>query len=152
MSLTKYVKRIGCLSPRASVLEASQEMKSKGIGTVVIISDDYRPIGLLTDRDVTMRVVAEQKSPEKTTIEEVMTTDVVSLPQDASIRAATEAMRDKGVRRIPIIDENGRVSGIVTFDDLMLLLGMEMGNLANAIVTGLARLPEVEATAWQEGG
>ena len=147
MSLKNYVKAVGCLSPRATVVEASQAMKSKGIGTVVVISDDYKPIGLLTDRDIIMRVVAEQKSCETTAIEEAMTSGVVSLPEDSSIQAATETMRDKGVRRIPIVDENDRVTGIVTFDDLLLLLGMEVGNLASAIMTGLSRFPEMEAGA-----
>lgn len=78
-----------------------------------------------------------------------MTSEVVTLGEDASVRTATELMRDRGVRRLPILDENGRVTGIVALDDLVVLLGMEIGNLANAIVAGLRRLPEVEAAAWQ---
>lgn len=150
MSLQEYVKLVGCVSPRATILEASLQMRARGIGTVVVVSDDYEPIGLLTDRDITMRVVAEQRSPIATIVSEVMSSDVVSLPEEASIWKATETMRDHGVRRIPITDENGRVTGIVTLDDLALLLGMEIGNLANAIVTGLSRLPEARASAWNE--
>jgi CBS domain-containing protein len=146
MSLSKYVKKVVCLSPRASVLDASHEMKEKGVGTIVVISDDYKPIGLLTDRDITTRIVAERRSPE-TTLEEAMTTNLVSLFQDTSIQKATELMRDRGVRRIPILDENGRVSGIVSMDDLLLLLGMEIGNLASAIVAEMQRLPGETATA-----
>jgi CBS domain-containing protein len=55
-------------------------------------------------------------------------------------------MRDHGVRRVVILDENGRVTGIVSFDDLLLLIGMEVGNLAASIVAGLSRAPETEAT------
>jgi signal-transduction protein with cAMP-binding, CBS, and nucleotidyltransferase domain len=150
MSLSQYVKLVGWVSPRATVVGASRQMCSRGIGTVVVVSDDYRPIGLLTDRDITMRVVAVERSTTETTVGEVMTSGVVSLSEQASIWKATEAMRDHGVRRIPITDENGRVTGIVTLDDLALLLGMEIGNLANAIVTGLSRLPEARAAAWHE--
>jgi CBS domain-containing protein len=145
MSLETYVKLVGCLSPRASVTEACQEMKSKGIGTVVVVSDDYAPIGLLTDRDVVMRVVAEGRIPDSTPLEEVMSGEVITLDEGASIRTATELMRDKGIRRIPITDENGRVTGIVALDDVLVLLGMEIGNLANAIFAGLSRMPEEEA-------
>ncbi len=151
MSLKTYVKLVGCMSPRSTIAEACREMKSKGIGTIVAISDDYKPIGLLTDRDIAMRVVAEGKSVDKTTVEDVMSHGVASLPEDASIKTATELMRDKGVRRIPITDENGRVTGIISFDDLLVLLGMEMGNLASAVFRGLARSPEEEAAAQHPG-
>jgi CBS domain-containing protein len=151
MSLTNYVKLVGCLSPRATITEAAAEMRAKGIGTVVVISDDYQPIGLITDRDVAVRVVAERKNPDQTTVESAMTRNVMTLPEDASVRTATELMRDKGVRRVPITDENGRVTGIVSFDDLLLLLGVEIGNLANAIMTEMSRSPDTPATVWQPG-
>jgi CBS domain-containing protein len=145
MSLRRYIKRVACLSPRATVVEASQEMRSKGVGTVVVISDDYQPLGLVTDRDIATRVVAERKSPD-TPLEQVMSGDVISLPEDATIQQASEAMRDRGVRRVPITDENGRVTGLISFDDLLLLLGMEIGNLASAVFTELAHQPEHAAT------
>jgi len=141
MSLKKYVKRVGCLSPRATVLDASREMKAKGIGAVVIVSDDYKPIGLLTDRDIVMRAVAEGKSPDKTTIEQVMTTDVGALSENASIEAVTELMRDRGVRRVLVLDENQRVTGLVSLDDILLLLGVEFGNVASAVFANLSALP-----------
>ncbi len=139
MSLTSFIKRVGCLSPRATVGEASREMRTRSIGAVVVISDDYKPIGLVTDRDIVMRVVADDKSPRDVRVEQVMSSGVVTLTERASIREATELMRDKGVRRIVIIDENARVTGLVSFDDLLLLLGMEIGNLANAVVSELSQ-------------
>ncbi len=62
MSLEGFVKRVGCISPRATVLDASLEMRSRGIGTVVVISDDYKPIGVVTDRDIVTRAVADNKA------------------------------------------------------------------------------------------
>jgi CBS domain-containing protein len=139
MSLTAFIKRVGCVSPRATVVEASQEMRTRSIGAVVVISDDYKPIGLVTDRDVVMRVVADNKPLNQTSVDQVMSAGVVTLTERASIRAATELMRDKGVRRIVIVDENGRVTGLIAFDDVLLLLGMEIGNLANAVVSEVSR-------------
>ncbi len=139
MSLEKFIKRVGCLSPRSSILDACREMQSKQLGCVVVISDDAKPIGLLTDRDVVVRVVAAGKPVDRTTVEEAMSREVFCLPRNASIRAVTEAMRDRGVRRIPITGDDGRVQGMVTLDDVLLLLGMEIGNLANAVIGNLAR-------------
>ena len=146
MSLQGFIKSVGCVSPRATVLEASLEMRSKGIGTVVVVSDDYKPIGVVTDRDIVMRAVADNKAPGQTAVETVMSGNVVALSEGASIRTVTETMRDHGVRRVVILDENGRVTGIVSFDDLLLLIGMEVGNLAASIVAGLSRAAETEAT------
>jgi CBS domain-containing protein len=142
MSLHNYIKRVGCVSPRASAFEAAREMKANGVGTVVVISDDQRPIGLLTDRDLALRVVAERKNAEQTSVEEVMTHGAVTLPNDASIRSATELMSANAVRRIPIVDELGRVIGIITLDDILVLLGMEIGNLANTVFSGMAEESE----------
>lgn len=139
MSLTNFIKRVGCVSPRATIGEASREMRTRNIGAVVVISDDYKPIGLVTDRDIVMRVVADDRGPRDVVVEQIMSGGVVTLTERASIREATERMRDKGVRRIVIVDENDRVTGIVSFDDLLLLLGMEIGNLANAVVSELSQ-------------
>ena len=139
MSLSSFIKRVGCVTPRATVLEAIQEMRTRSIGTVVVISDDHKPIGLLTDRDIVVRALADDRRPSQISVEKVMSGGVVTLTEQASIRQATELFRDKGVRRIVIVDENGRVTGLVAFDDLLVLLGMELGNLANAIVSELSQ-------------
>ena len=142
MSLEKYVKSVSCLSPRASVLDASRDMKEKGIGAVVIISDDYQPIGLLTDRDLVVRVLAEGRSPEKTAVEQGMTANVAALAEGATLEQVTELMRDRGVRRVVVLDENQRVTGLVSLDDVLLLLGMELGNVAGTIFANLSAVPE----------
>ncbi len=149
MSLKNYVKNVACLSPRSSIYEASQEMKGKDIGALVAVSDDHKPIGLVTDRDITLRVVAEGKSPNQTTIEEVMSHGVLSLPAHASLQAVTELMRQKGVRRIVVTDEDGRVAGLISLDDVLLLLGIELGNLASAVFNEMSRSSQAEPL--QEG-
>ena len=139
MSLTNFIKRVGCVTPRATVVEAGQKMRSRSIGAVVVISDDHKPIGLVTDRDIVMRVVADNKAPNQISVEQVMSGGVVTLPEEASLRQATELMRDKGVRRVVVIDDSGRVSGLVSFDDLLVILGMEIGNLANSVISEISK-------------
>jgi signal-transduction protein with cAMP-binding, CBS, and nucleotidyltransferase domain len=133
MSLKKYCKAVGCMSPRASIVEASQAMKARAIGAIVVVSDDHKPIGLLTDRDITLNVIAEGKNPQQTTVEEVMSSGIISLPEQASIEQATELMRDHGVRRIQITDDKGYVTGLISLDDILLLVGLELGNVAAAL-------------------
>ena len=132
------MKAVATVSPRSVVIDATQAMKRQDIGAVVVVSDDGKPIGVLTDRDVALRVVAEGRDPSRTPVEEVMTRGAAYLSHEASIEDASEIMRDCGVRRLPLVDASGRVDGLVSFDDLVLLLGMEMGNLASAIFMGMS--------------
>jgi CBS domain-containing protein len=152
MSLRKYIKQVSCVSSRTSVLDASREMSTKNIGAVVVVSDDGKPIGMLTDRDVVLRVVCEGKDPVRTPVGDVMTHGTAFLSHDASIREATEVMRDCGMRRLLLVDKEGRLDGLVSLDDIVLLLGMELGNLAGALFQNLsARIPPTatEASAPQ---
>jgi CBS domain-containing protein len=138
MSLRRYVKKVASVSPRASVLDASRMMSREAVGAVVVVSDDGRPIGMLTDRDIVLRAVAEGRDLQRTIVDEVMTRGTAFLSHDASIEDATEIMRDCGMRRLPLVDEQGRVDGIVSLDDILLLLGMELGNLSAALFTNLS--------------
>jgi CBS domain-containing protein len=150
MSLKRYVKKVATVSPRTLVVDAAREMETRAVGAVVVISDDGKPIGMLTDRDITLRVVANGRDAERTPVEEVMTHGTAYLSHDASIQDATEAMRDCGMRRLPLVDEEGRVDGLVSLDDVVLLLGMELGNVSAALFANLAvgAMPEPIATAY----
>jgi CBS-domain-containing membrane protein len=85
-----------------------------------------------------LRVVAQGRDPQRTSIEEVMTRGTAFLSHDASIQDATEIMRDCGMRRLPLVDAEGRVDGLVSLDDIVLLLGMELGNVSAALFANLA--------------
>jgi CBS domain-containing protein len=138
MSLRRYLKKVASVSPRATVLDASRLMSREEVGAVVVVSDDGRPIGMLTDRDIVVRAVAEGRDPSRTVVDEVMTRGTAFLSHDASIEDATEIMRDCGMRRLPLVDDQGCVDGIVSLDDILLLLGMELGNLSAALFTNLS--------------
>ena len=138
MSLKRYVKKVACMSPRSSIIDASREMNTQTVGAVVIISDDGRPIGMLTDRDIVLRVVAEGRDPQRTPVEEAMTRGAAFLSHDASIQDATEIMRDCGMRRLPLVDAEGKVDGLISLDDIVLLLGMELGNVSAALFANLS--------------
>lgn len=93
-------------------------MESNHVG-VIIVGDHGRPVGLLTDRDIALRVVGRGLDPVTTEIRQVMTPNPAMLPIDGAEEEALELMRDRHVRRIPLVDGE-RIAGIVTLDDLIL--------------------------------
>lgn len=133
MSLKPYMKSVASVLPRDTLIEASERMRARDIGCVIVLTDDGRPIGIVTDRDIVLRAIALGRDPALTTVEEVMTSPVATLPQGATLREATELMRRYGVRRVPIVDARGYVAGMLALDDVLLVLAMELGNLAAAV-------------------
>lgn len=115
-----------------SISEASQLMRGHSAGTVVV-TEDRRPVGILTDRDIIIRVVAQGKDPRTTLIGDVMSAPVVTIKESAGVGDSIRLMRGRGIRRLPVIDKDGRLAGIVAIDDLIELLAEEMSALAALI-------------------
>ncbi len=106
-------------SSKDTVRAAARRMSEQEVGTLVVTDGDGRPEGIVTDRDIVIRCVAEQLDPDKTRVFDVMTGDVVTIHEDASIEGALEIMADRQVRRLVVVNNAGRVSGIVSLDDLL---------------------------------
>ncbi len=109
-----------CCLPSDIVSKVAWLMKSMDIGLVPVV-ENYQArklIGILTDRDQALRVVAEGRDANATKVEEVMTRDVVTCGPDDDVRKAIDAMIKHQVRRIPIVDENNRILGIISQADL----------------------------------
>jgi CBS domain-containing protein len=106
-------------------------MQEHNVGTVVIV-EDRRPVGIITDRDLALALGARDVSPQAQ-VQKVMTRHVLAIPEDTGIYTATKFMRERGVRRLPVVDGEDRLVGIVTLDDLLHFLGRELYNLAEGI-------------------
>jgi CBS domain-containing protein len=119
-------------SPETSVPELAQQMRDENVGSVVV-TNDHTPTGIVTDRDLTTRVLAEATEPADQTAEDVMTTEPCAAAPDAGFYEAAQLMSEHGVRRLPICDENDELVGIVTADDLTELLADENQQLASII-------------------
>ena len=100
----------------APIAEAAKAMKEADAGAV-IVQDNGSPTGIVTDRDIAIRAVAEGRDPSSTPVSEVATTDVTTLSADDSIEDAVRLMREKDVRRLPVVD-GGKTVGIVSLGDL----------------------------------
>jgi CBS domain-containing protein len=105
------------ISPAATVLEAVKRMNDHGIGALIVMQDDGM-IGMFTERDVLRRVMAEMRSPTEVTVAEVMTTEVICVPPTMEIEEASQVMRQKRVRHLPVCDDHGRIVGLVSIGDL----------------------------------
>jgi CBS domain-containing protein len=105
------------IRPDATICEAARKMKQLDIG-VLPVCDGERLVGCLTDRDLTIRAIAEGCDPFSTKVREVMTPEIFYCFEDDDLDAAAEIMEDKQIRRLPVISRNKRLVGIITVGDL----------------------------------
>jgi CBS domain-containing protein len=107
-----------CMAPDDSVSAAAMAMKRHGIGTVLVQSGG-RLSGLVTDRDITVRVLAENRDPRTTRIGDICSRELVVLGPDDDVAKATRLVRERAVRRIPVL-RDGTPVGVVSIGDLAL--------------------------------
>ncbi len=104
------------LSADQPVIEAARCMRDRDIGNVIVTEGD-RVAGILTDRDIAVRVIAEGRDPQTTNIGEVASMNPNTISPDDSVDDAIRMMREHNIRRLPVVD-NGRPAGVVTIGDL----------------------------------
>jgi len=118
MQLKEVMTRgVEVVRPNTGLKQAAEKMKDLDIGALPV-SDGKSLIGMLTDRDITVRAVAEGRDPLTTEVQDVMTTDVVYCFEDQDVKEAAQIMADRQIRRLPIIDRDQRLVGIVSLGDL----------------------------------
>lgn len=105
------------LSESATLQEAATVMKTQDIGNIIVLDDGGQVCGILTDRDIVVRGIAENRSTSEATIGDICTRDVTTLSPDDSVGDAVRLMTDKAIRRLPIV-EGGTAVGIVSIGDL----------------------------------
>jgi len=115
----------------ASVVEAARLMREEHVGSLPI-TDDEQLVGMITDRDITTRVVAEAEDPMKTSVGDVYSRDLITVEPDEGLDEALQLMARHQVRRLPVI-ENGRLVGIVAQADIALSESKKTGELVEAI-------------------
>jgi CBS domain-containing protein len=119
------VRDVDTVGPKESALEAARRMRERQVGTLVVVDDQARPMGLITDRDIAMRVVAAGCEAARTPVVDIMTPMPTAVLQDTSIESALGHMRVGRMRRLPVVDGAGTLVGIITLDDVLALLAEE---------------------------
>jgi len=113
-------KSLICCTPDDSTAKAAQLMKDEDVGSIPVVrkDDDLELVGIVTDRDLALNVVAESRDPKRTKVDEVMSRDPVTcLPED-DVERALDAMAERQVRRIPVVDSRGLLVGIIAQSDV----------------------------------
>jgi len=107
-------------------------MSEENVGSVVIV-EERRPVGIVTDRDLTVKVLEERADPREVTASDVMTPGPVTAGMDDGVFDVIRAMRDAPARRMPVVSEDGTIAGIITLDDLLVLLADEFQGLGEVV-------------------
>jgi CBS domain-containing protein len=125
-------------SPRTTVLEAAHLMRRHHTGDLVVVDDDggeerLTPLGVITDRDIVVEVLAQGADPATTLVSQVMRTPVVIANAHEDSSMVLDRMRVHGVRRIPVVGNNGCLVGIVTADDMLKQLATDANTLTEIV-------------------
>ena len=132
------IKPVVTASAETTIQKAAQMMRARNVGALVIARNG-KAQGVLTDRDIAVDVVARGKDPAAVRVGQVMRKNPAVIRADKGILDATKILGAKGVRRLPVVKDGGKLVGIIALDDLLMLLGSEMGNIATALSRGLRR-------------
>jgi CBS domain-containing protein len=121
----------------ATVLHAAMLMRQYHVGDVVVIENRNKlcvPVGIVTDRDIVMDLVATELDCKVITVGDIVISKLAMVKESAGVFDAIQIMTTKGVRRLPVIDDAGGLVGIVTLDDLLLLLAKEFSSLTKLVM------------------
>lgn len=134
------VVTLGC---DASLREAARLMREQHVGDVVIVAEEgasgKKPLGILTDRDIVVEVLARDVDLDSVAIGDTMSFELLSVHDQDSIDDAIELMRSKAVRRAPVVDAEGALVGIVSVDDLIGLVARSLAQIYALLVRGRER-------------
>ena len=123
-----------------TVADAALHMKESDVGSVVVLDEAGDVVGIVTDRDIAVRLVAEELPAKTTPVDDIMTVMPFCIGRGMDIEHALKKMEVHGVRRIPVLDEKDELVGVVSLDDILIHLGRTFGvaaSLVRAEVAGL---------------
>lgn len=124
----------------SSVYLAARLMRERHVGDLIVVDDDGLPMGIITDRDIVVGLVAEEITDlESLHVDEVITRELVTIDETDTVADAAEVMREHGIRRLPVTDPDGVLVGIFTLDDALAVLSETLEEMAGAVHDQRAR-------------
>jgi len=131
ITIESFVKKVVTARPDESLASIARSMEQHNVGAVVVVVNG-RPHGVVTDRDLALQLGAHSVSP-RTPVATVMSTPAKIVRFDAGVFDTTRTLMESGVRRLPVVDDDGWLVGMVTLDDLLRVLSRELSHLAEGI-------------------
>jgi CBS domain-containing protein len=138
MSLLQFCRKpVVKVAPERSIAETCRLMQEKNVGWIVV-ENSGKLAGIITDRDIALKVAGAARDPFTTKVGEIMSPDPIRISVERDLQSLNALLHAYHVRRIPIVDNSEKVVGIVTLDDLIGLLGDEMSEIGKALAEELA--------------
>lgn len=125
-------KNVVTIAPTAAISEAAYLMMNEDVGALVVIDSETRPVGIITDRDLVVSVMAENVNPDEIIVDEIMSKNPVTVDEDTDIFEMLSILSENSIRRLPVT-RGGKLKGIVSVDDLIVVVATELVNLAMAL-------------------
>lgn len=122
-------REVHLASEQESISEVAQRMALNNVGCLVVTSDSRRPVGIITDRDITTKIIAKRMDANLTTVAEAMTSHPKVIQEVTPIEEAVVLMRNNGIRRLPVVNGSGQLVGLVCLDDVLDLLLEEFSDI-----------------------
>lgn len=129
-------REVVIVQPNSTILEAARLMRQHHVGDVLVVEDRGGlrvPVGIVTDRDLVVEIMAPELDQTAITVGDIMVPELATVKENTGVFEAIQYMRAKGVRRLPVVDDNGGLLGILTLDDLLELLAEELLALAKLV-------------------
>ena len=133
------VHDVATITADKNIQECAAQMRTEHVGSLVVINDERKPIGMITDRDIAIEVVARKLDPVKLTVKDVMTAPVVTATPNEGMVTALARMREFGIRRLPIVSEEGAIVGVISNSNLIEELSELLGGLVRNIHSSKTR-------------
>lgn len=128
------VHEVATITADQSICACALQMRLDHVGSLVVVDDENQtPLGMITDRDIAIEVVARKLNPEQLTVKDIMTSPVVTATPNESMVVALARMREFGVRRLPIVDEQGKLVGVISNSNLV----EELSGLLDSLVRNI---------------
>ena len=137
MTAGEYCNReVIIVEPTISVTEAAVLMSRHHVGDLVVVEKtggQARPVGIITDRDIVIEVVAQKIDPDSLTVNDIMSTDPVSVVEATSLLDTLDLMKQHGIRRMLVVDDSGSLQGLLTADDAIELIAEQLSDLIQLV-------------------
>jgi CBS domain-containing protein len=134
MSVGRICQRhVDLAEPEETVRMAAERMRQRSVGTLVVLDEERRPAGIVTDRDLVLRVIAAGLDPEETLVKDVMTEAPRTVTDETPIEDTVALMRSGAFRRVPVVDVEGQLAGLVSVDDVLALLAEEFTSIGELL-------------------
>jgi CBS domain-containing protein len=135
MSIQNLIRRpVATVAPTASCVEAARKMRRENVGSLVVEADGA-PIGIVTDRDLMLRVLSDELEPASVPVSAVMSRFPAFLTTQRDLGDAIRLMREMRVRRLPAIDANGRAIGMLALDDVLVELAEQLDQIRQLLLS-----------------